>query len=108
MKHRIKGVVAVFTAVLLFNMIFMARILFTRAVDAGQMDSDYKYYKNILLEYGMDLTDVAAVYADLEHYPSEQAYIREVMQINHFETTEDVHAGMYLVVPYYAEVKRIN
>ena len=106
MKHRIKGVAAVCAAVLLFTMIFMARILFTRAVDAGQMDTDYKYYKNILLEYGMDLDDVAAIYADLTHYPSESAYVREVMQINHFETTEDVRAGMYLVVPYYASSRR--
>lgn len=59
-----------------------------------------KYYTSILIENGDTLWSLAEKYAD-EHYADTQAYIDEVIFINHLNSTE-ITEGNYLVVPYYS------
>lgn len=58
-----------------------------------------KYYKCIVIEYGDTLWEIAAEYKG-SYYDSVYDYIDEVMAINHL-TTDRIHAGQYLTVPYY-------
>lgn len=58
-----------------------------------------KYFKSIVLEYGDTLWGIAAEYKG-GYYECSQDYIDEVMSINHL-TTDKIHAGQYLTVPYY-------
>ncbi len=83
-------------------LLFTSGIFFSNA-QAKEMDSSYKLYKNVMLEYGMTLTDVAGQYADDTHYSDAEDYIEEVLLINHLQAEEEAKAGMYLVVPYYAK-----
>ncbi len=61
----------------------------------------YKYFTSIQIEAGDTLWSLADRYADSAHYDSQDQYIAEVMHINHM-TSEELHAGNYLIVPYYS------
>ncbi len=60
----------------------------------------YKYFTSISVAYGETLWSLADQYAD-EHYKNNEAYINEVIQINHL-SSEKILAGQYLVIPYYS------
>jgi LysM repeat protein len=61
-----------------------------------------KYYTSIEVQYGETLWAVAERYIDYAYYADIGAYIKEVKRINHLRNDE-IKAGCYLVVPYYAE-----
>lgn len=61
--------------------------------------SGNKCFKSIVLEYGDTLWGIAAEYKG-GYYECTQDYIDEVMSMNHL-TTDKIHAGQYLTVPYY-------
>lgn len=65
-----------------------------------------KYYKCIALEYGDTLWGIAAEYKG-SHYESTYDYIDEVIAINHL-TTDKIHAGQYLTIPYYSNCNEIG
>lgn len=65
-----------------------------------QPQAEHKYYTSILIREGDSLWSIARLYMDT-HYDSEEAYIRELQQINALED-DYIRTGMYLVVPYYA------
>ena len=62
----------------------------------------YKYYKNIEVQYGETLWDIADTYFCEERYKDYEHYIAEVMYINGLYNAE-VSAGSYLIIPYYSE-----
>ena len=66
---------------------------------AAQKDPACKYYKSILIEKGDTLWTIAERYIS-EEYASKTNYIEEVKHMNNLRTDE-IHAGNYLVIPYY-------
>jgi len=72
---------------------------------AGEADRQVsiKYYKNITIASGDTLSSIADEYADEEHYSSKQKYIKEVMQMNHLESADEIYAGTKIFVPYYSD-----
>lgn len=68
----------------------------------GKEQVSFKYYTNITVRYGESLWDIADSYIDYEQYKDKNAYIAEVMSINHLEDEDMVKAGQYLIVPYYS------
>ena len=61
----------------------------------------YKYYTNIVVQYGETLDDIAKNYFCEEKYSSCDDYIFEVLRINRMYD-EKVTPGTYLIVPYYS------
>lgn len=76
--------------------------MISKAEDAGKENISMKYYKNICVEQGETLTSIAGTYADEEHYETLEAYINEVIYMNHLKSADDIPAGYYLIIPYYA------
>ncbi len=65
-----------------------------------------KYYTNLCVYPGDTLCSIAEAYMDEAHYEDSEDYIYEVCTINHLTDADDIHAGDYLVVPYYSsEIK---
>lgn len=63
-------------------------------------DVRYKYYTSVSVKYGETLWSLAETYGKSQ-YESPEAYIKEVMYINHLKNDE-IAAGQYLVIPYYS------
>ena len=61
----------------------------------------FKYYKNIEVQYGETLEDIADTYFCEGKYSDYDHYISEVMQINGLYN-EEVSAGSFLIIPYYS------
>lgn len=59
-----------------------------------------KYYTSVRIQEDDTLYSIADTYMDMQHYASEEEYIRELCRINFLED-ETILTGMYLVVPYY-------
>lgn len=59
----------------------------------------HKVYRSITVSAGDNLSKIAKEHLANE-YDDIQAYVEEVMQINHMEDDE-ITSGMYLVVPHY-------
>lgn len=59
-----------------------------------------KYYTSIQIESGDTLWAIANEYIT-DEYADMNEYIREVCSINHI-SEDEIHAGQYIVVPYYA------
>lgn len=68
--------------------------------NTGATETSFKYYTSIEVSYGDTLWTIANEYAG-EEYASVNAYVEEVMQINHLKE-ENIIAGQYLVVPYFS------
>jgi LysM repeat protein len=60
-----------------------------------------KFYTSIEVQYGETLWSLAEQYIDYAKYADIAAYIKEVKKINHLRGDE-LKAGCYIVVPYYA------
>ena len=65
-----------------------------------------KCYTSIVIKPGETLTSLAQEYSG-EHYESVTDYIREVMWINHLESSQII-AGEYIILPYYSEVGEVQ
>ncbi len=87
------------TASLIITVSFLTGSFLSNAKER-QSQTAYKYYTSILIHEGDTLWSIARLYMDA-HYDSEEAYIRELKQINALED-DHIRTGMYLVVPYYA------
>lgn len=64
-------------------------------------NNSYKYYTSIEIEKGDTLWTIAKQYMTPE-YASIQAYVEEVKELNQLGD-DDIHAGQYLMVPYFSE-----
>ena len=61
----------------------------------------YKYFRSIMVYSGDTLSAISGRYMD-NHYTSVQDYIDEVCEMNHLQDADDIHAGDYLIIPYYS------
>ncbi len=61
-----------------------------------------KYYTGITVRGGDSLWNIADEYMDYDQYKSKEDYIKEVCSINSLSDASDIHAGQYLIVPYYS------
>lgn len=64
-------------------------------------DISVKYFTCIMVEYGDTLYDIADQYQDDEFYSTHEILIDEIKSINHL-TSDEIKAGQYIIVPYYA------
>ncbi|MCR4903690.1 MAG: hypothetical protein K6A23_12585 [Butyrivibrio sp.] len=63
---------------------------------------DYKYYKNVVVGCGESLWTIAEDNISYDHYDDMNAYINEIMSINHISNKNSVTAGAIVTVPYYS------
>ena len=61
----------------------------------------YKYYANVVVQYGESLEDIAETYFCEAKYDNYDEYINEVLRVNGMHN-EEVTPGTYLIVPYYS------
>ena len=61
----------------------------------------YKYFRSVMISSGDTLSSISSRYMD-GHYASIQDYMNEVCEMNHLQDADDIHAGDYLIVPYYS------
>ena len=71
---------------------------------AGSGSSREKLYTCVCIEDGDTLWSMAQEYTCPE-YADSSRFIREVMTINHLTDESSIHAGAYLVIPYYADAE---
>ena len=70
-------------------------------VQASSEPVHYKYFRSIMVYSGDTLSAISSRYID-DHYTSVQDYIDEVCEMNHLQDADDIHAGDYLIIPYYS------
>ena len=63
-------------------------------------DVYYKYFKQIEIEAGDTLWDIAGEYMENGPYQSRKEYMEEVASINQLKSTT-IKAGQHLLIPYY-------
>ena len=85
--------------------VVLVSIIFFRTTNAqaAPAQATSKYYTSIQIETGDTLWTIAAEHITPD-YPNMNEYIQEVCSINHI-SKDEIHAGQYLVIPYYAPVK---
>lgn len=64
--------------------------------------SGFKYYKQVTVEAGDSLWDIAEEYIDYDYYKDKNSYIAEVRNINHLDADGSIMAGQSLILPYYS------
>ena len=68
---------------------------------ASSSKEAYKYYTSIQVASGDSLWSISENYLTPEHNDRKE-FINEVRQLNHLGESEAIHAGEYLVIPYYS------
>ena len=71
---------------------------------AGASASREKRYSDYQIQSGDSLWSIASDYSCPEYSDSDK-FIREVMQLNHITDPDSIHAGSYLVIPYYVDAE---
>lgn len=62
----------------------------------------YKYYTQVYVPYGETLDSLADAYIDYSRYEDKDAYVSEVMHINHLTDADAIRTGQSLILPYYS------
>lgn len=93
-------VITMFTAILILMLSVSCFTFGSKAQDKSEVVL-YKYYKNVEVQYGETLWDIAKTYFCEDKYDDYKHYISEVMLINGIYN-ETVSAGSFLIVPYYS------
>lgn len=73
----------------------------TIRTSAASADIPYKYYTSVQIQKGDTLWDIADTYCSPE-YDTISDYIEEVRSINQLSSSDEIHSGQYLTVPYYS------
>ena len=97
-QKQIVLLIGMFFSAIIICSIFFGSIL----TQAAPQKNTCKYYTSIQIKPGDTLWDIASTYIT-EEYDDRNEYIREVCTINHILGNE-IHAGQFLVVPYYSDV----
>lgn len=92
--------------ILLIMLVFVGSIAlsFTLKATASESHEKYKYFKSVQIQTGDTLWSIADEYVS-EEYASKEAYIKEVKEMNAL-TSNEIHSGNYLVIPYYDEEQK--
>lgn len=81
--------------------VMICSIMFgTINTQAAPAETTNKYYTSIQIESGDTLWAIASEYIS-DEYADMNEYMEEVCAINHI-SEDEIHAGQYIVVPYYA------
>ena len=88
-------------AVIIIISCFLFSSIKTQAAPA---EITYKYYTSVEIQSGDTLWTIAQDYYT-EEYTDLNEYIYEVCELNHI-SSDEIHAGQYITVPYYATVAR--
>lgn len=100
------GLPAAAGAAVLLGILLHVGVLSGRAGEEGE--TAYKYYRCVTITAGEGVPELAARYADPEHYKDALAYVREVGDINHMAAKggdiPEATPGTRLVIPYYSTV----
>lgn len=92
----------IFAVAFICAAIFFINSIISKAGDVREENLSVKYYTNICVEPGETLSSIAQAYADEAHYETLDAYIEEVMYMNHLKDADQITAGYYLIIPYYS------
>ncbi len=90
--------------VLLLLLILMSMFFFTRTVTAQGSRERVKLVTSVEVKKGDSLWSIASSYLT-EEYDDISDYIDELKESNGL-TTDTIHAGSYIIVPYYADALR--
>lgn len=90
------GATLVLTAMLVIGFFLTGSV----RTEAAPSEIRSKYYTSIRIEQGDTLWGLADRYMT-DEYKDREAYIREVCEMNRI-SEDDIHAGQYLTIPYYA------
>lgn len=94
-------IVSVCTLCLIILLSLTVSSFLSNAKTAEEMP--YKYYKSIMIEEGDTLWSIALQNINPENGNMEiSAYIKEIMKMNGLQS-DRITAGMYLVIPYFAD-----
>lgn len=74
-----------------------------QATGTDRASASYKYYKEIYVESGDTLWNIAEQYTDGSVSKVSQC-INEIRSINGLNKFETLKAGTYIIVPYYSEI----
>lgn len=96
-QHRIALILS------LFSIITASILLISFSTEANDMEHQpsYKYYKSIEITKGDTLWSIANDNFDSAHYKDINEYVSEVKKLNTL-SSNDIIAGRYVIVPYYA------
>ncbi len=104
-RRRIRRNRRIAAAVLLIGVFILGLICGGRMVNASKPEQNtYKYYKEVRVDRGETLWDIANDYIT-DEYRSTEAYIEEVCEINAISGTE-IYYGQHLMVPYYSKISK--
>ena len=97
---------AMMTLCLIMACAFSYHSIKTRAMSADNSNRDiyFKYYTCITVESGETLWDIADEYIDYDQYKDKNAYIAEVIHINHLDEDASIRSGQRITVPYYSTI----
>lgn len=102
--RRQKGIIAIVFIIIVAVGILLGSSMNTLASSEKDIASYNKYYVSIQVESGDTLWTIADKYIDGFNIEKTD-YIEEVCEINEI-SKDDIHAGDYIVVPYYSsEIK---
>lgn len=102
--RRQKGIIAIVFIIIVAVGILLGSSMNTLASSEKDISSYNKYYVSIQVESGDTLWTIADEYIDGFNIEKTD-YIEEICEINEI-SKDDIHAGDYIVVPYYSsEIK---
>lgn len=96
-RHRLALILSLF---MIITVSFLLISFSTEANDMAHQPS-YKYYKSVEIAKGDTLWSIASDNFDSAHYRDINEYVSEVKKLNTLSSDEIV-AGRYVIVPYYA------
>ena len=87
---------------MLFIIFLVTIVLFSVKAKASTSTETYKYYTSYEVKKGDSLWSIANTYSQ-NGYNSNEAYVKEIKQINHL-LDDDITEGETLVITYYSTV----
>lgn len=96
LKYMTAAAVAAF---LLLLSVFVFRYSAVHARSSERAGQRVECFTSIQVHSGESMWEISKRYYSSE-YKSMNRYIRKIMSLNHM-TSEDIHAGAYLIIPYY-------
>ena len=98
--HQRIAVMVLTICIILCGVLIGSGIMAAGKSKASEENASFKYYTSIEIEQGDTLWSIASEYMSAE-YDSIQDYIEEVKELNQLGP-DDIHAGQYLMIPYYS------
>lgn len=87
---------------LLVSVLICSVVFGSIRAQAASSDITYKYYTSVAIEPGDSIWKIAQEYKT-EECGDMDAYVAEICKLNHISSTDPIHSGQYLTVPYYSE-----